>query len=131
MQAVVGASDAAIAAQTAAVLAFAATVYEIGRPNLPTRAEAIADARLDAAFAEFASARLRQFGDELEVEGEPVRADETVNERFVVRAFREAFPRYRTAEGAADTQIEMRLRSWNRGGRSNAGFLSGLRLLDP
>ena len=126
-QAVVGAGDAAIAAQTGAVLAFAAGVYEIGRPALPTRAEALLDAELDAAVAAFAAARLVRFGDEVADGAAPVRQDETVNEREIVRAFR-GDKGYSAAE-VADTQIEMRLRGYGTG-RTNAGFIKGLRLID-
>lgn len=112
--------------QTSAVLAFAASVYEIGRPALPTREEALADARLDAAVAAFAATRLAQVGGDVGEGVAPVRVDETVNEREVVRAFRES-----EGNGAADVsdfQIEMRLRAYGNG-RSNAGFIKGLRLL--
>ncbi len=126
-QAVVGAGDAAIAAQTGAVLAFAAGVYEIGRPALPTRAEALLDAELDAAVAAFAAARLVRFGDAVADGVAPVRQDETVNEREIVRAFR-GDKGYSAAE-VADTQIEMRLRGYGTG-RTNAGFIKGLRLID-
>ena len=126
-QAVVGAGDAAIAAQTGAVLAFAAGVYEIGRPALPTRAEALLDAELDAAVAAFAATRLVRFGDAVADGVAPVRQDETVNEREIVRAFR-GDKGYSAAE-VADTQIEMRLRGYGTG-RTNAGFIKGLRLIE-
>ena len=109
------------------MLAFAAGVYEIGRPALPTRAEALLDAELDAAVAAFAAARLVRFGDEVADGAAPVRQDETVNEREIVRAFR-GDKGYSAAE-VADTQIEMRLRGYGTG-RTNAGFIKGLRLID-
>mmetsp|Transcript_42591 Transcript_42591/g.43159 ORF Transcript_42591/g.43159 Transcript_42591/m.43159 type:complete len:321 (-) Transcript_42591:212-1174(-) len=109
-------------ALTSGVLAILACVYEIGRPSLPTREEAVLDAKLDKAVAEFADDRLLKYGEDA-----PVRQDEAVNERELVVAFRKTTG-YSDSE-ASDFQIEMRMRSYGTG-RSVAGFIKGLRLVE-
>lgn len=106
---------------TAAVLVVIACVYEIGRPTLPTRAEALLDAKLDRAVANFCEERVLIYG-----EDSSVRIDEAVNERELVKAFRidtgyveSEFP---------DFQIELLFRSYGTG-RSLAGYIKGLRLV--
>lgn len=113
-------------ALTAGVFAIIACVYEIGRPVLPTKEEALFDAKLDQAVASFADERILKYGDDVSDSISPVRQDEAVNERELVVAFRR-MKGYTSAE-VADTQIEMRMRSYGTG-RSAAGFIKGIRLL--
>mmetsp|Transcript_45750 Transcript_45750/g.89405 ORF Transcript_45750/g.89405 Transcript_45750/m.89405 type:complete len:313 (+) Transcript_45750:156-1094(+) len=119
--------------QTAAVLVIPALVYEIGRPSLPTREEAVADAALDGAVAAFAGERVLLYGQENLPDGAaPVRRDEATNERRLVAVFRKEllqkndFPP--EIQDVSDFQIEMKFREMGTG-RSEAGFIKGVRLL--
>ncbi len=121
--------------QTAAVLVIPALVYEIGRPSLPTREEAIFDSKLDAAVAKFAEEYMVVYG---EAQGNlpdgmaPVRRDEATNERELVNIFRKKQLQRLDSplqnEDVSDFQIEMRMRDYGTG-RSEAGYIKGVRLL--
>lgn len=119
--------------QTAAVLLIPALVYEIGRPSLPTREEAIFDAKLDQAVADFCAENVLVYGQEIVPDSSlaPVRRDEATNERELVSVFRR---KVLAREGSlqnqdiSDFQIEMRFRELGTG-RSEGGFIKGLRLL--
>lgn len=108
---------------TAAVFFVISCVYEIGRPTLPTREEALADAKLERAVADFVEKRVLIYGEE---SSSPVRMDEAVNERELVKAFRDDMGR--EVEEFPDFQIELLFRSYGTG-RSLAGYVKGLRLL--
>lgn len=118
--------------QTAAVLAVPALVYEIGRPSLPTREEAILDAKLDEAVAKFAEEQMLMYGQEFLPEGvAPVRRDEATNERELVGVFRKGLRGLDAAlldRDVSDFQIEMRMREYGTG-RTEAGYIKGVRLL--
>ncbi len=121
--------------QTAAVLAIPALVYEIGRPSLPTREEAIFDSKLDAAVSQFAKEYMVVYG---EAQGNlpdgvsPVRRDEATNERELVNIFRQKQLQRSDSplqnQDVSDFQIEMRMRDYGTG-RSEAGYIKGIRLL--
>ena len=112
---------------TGAVLCIPALVYEIGRPSLPTREEAAMDAKLDLAVKEFIKERVLLYGqDDVPNGASPVRRDEATNERELVAAFRGEMPE--ELSSISDFQIEIRMRSYGNG-RSNSGFIKGLRLL--
>lgn len=115
--------------QTAAVLAIPALVYEIGRPSLPTREEAVLDAQLEAAVARFAGRNVLVYGQERLPDGvAPVKRDEAVNERELVNVFRRQLPPSSGVAGLSDFQVEMRFRELGTG-RSEAGYIKGVRLL--
>ena len=116
---------------TAVVLSIPALVYEIGRPSLPTREEAIFDAKLDRAVTAFAGENMLLYGQEILPEGvAPVRRDEATNERELVSVFRRKHMQRAGLQDrdVSDFQIEMRFREMGTG-RSEGGYIKGVRLL--
>lgn len=117
--------------QTAGVLAIPALVYEIGRPSLPTREEAILDSKLDKAVESFVEQRVLVYGSEVEGMA-PVKRDEATNERELVANFKRDLLQSKTnnldLQDLSDFQIEMRFRELGTG-RSEGGYIKGLRLL--
>lgn len=119
--------------QTAAVLSIPAAVYEIGRPSLPTREEAILDAQLDQAVTTFCNERLMVYGQEIVPDGvAPVKRDEATNERELVAVFKRELELQQSPlwqnQDLSDVQIEMRFRELGTG-RSEGGYIKGIRLL--
>ena len=124
--------------QTGFVLAIPALVYEIGRPSLPTREEALLDSKLDQAVEAFACERILVYGQETIPESvAPVRRDEATNERELVAVFKRDLQNNNNQlqnnssldlNDLSDFQIEMRFRELGTG-RSEGGFIKGLRLL--
>ena len=85
------------------------------------------DAKLDLAVKEFIKERVLLYGqDDVPNGASPVRRDEATNERELVAAFRGEMPE--ELSSISDFQIEIRMRSYGNG-RSNSGFIKGLRLL--
>ena len=115
--------------QTASVLAIPALVYEIGRPSLPTREEAILDSKLDKAVESFVSERVLVYGNEDLPQGvAPVKRDEATNERELVAVFKRDLQQSTRTNNVgldlkdlSDFQIEMRFRELGTG-RSEGGY---------
>ena len=121
--------------QTAAVFVIPALVYEIGRPQLPTREEALLDTQLDTAIASFSQTWMQRYDDNdtttnTNSEGlPPVRRDEATNERELVTAFRNRTAGvFANKQDYSDFQIEMRFRELGTA-RSEGGYIKGVRLL--
>ena len=118
--------------QTAAVLVIPALVYEIGRPQLPTREEALLDTQLDTAIAFFSQTWMLRYDDNDTITKEglpPVRRDEATNERELVTAFRKRTAGvFANKQDYSDFQIEMRFRELG-SARSEGGYIKGVRLL--
>lgn len=120
---------------TAGVLVIPALIYEIGRPSLPTKEEALLDLKIDNAVESFVNSSLLLYGQEPPEGLSPVKQAEATNERELVGAFRRKMQKEEGSDresikntDVSDFQIEMRMRSYG-SGRSEAGYIKGIRLL--
>ena len=120
---------------TAGVLVIPALIYEIGRPSLPTKEEALLDLKIDNAVESFIESSVLLYGKEPPEGIAPVKQDEATNERELVTAFRRKVAEneginkdFINNSDVSDFQIEMRMRSYG-SGRSVGGFIKGIRLL--
>ena len=117
--------DASFVFALAVCALIAESVYEVGRPNTPTRSEAEATSSLETAFEDFASDRLERAGPQY-----------SVHKTEIVAAFRRSVAKYRSADasGVPDTAIEKIARRWiyanPRPGAlvTPAGFFKGLKI---
>ncbi|CAJ1923411.1 unnamed protein product [Cylindrotheca closterium] len=119
---------------TAGVLVIPAMIYEIGRPSLPTREEALLDVKIDNAVESFVESSVLLYGQEPPQGVAAVKQSEATNERELVTAFRRKMQEKVGDIGdsisnadVSDFQIEMRMRSYG-SGRSTGGFIKGIRL---